>query len=233
MLFLKFYTYPPVEYPYVMRNIHQKPLKFTVHEIVDCGINDLLKPPFRHSKEKIRKWFELKTTGWKVVPDIPDIDREFKLKSGKDNVEESKELLEYLYDPCDPAHMPVVQGYYHDPGSFKKYGEWLIKIFGMPDKIGIGTMCKAGDKAKVQETVSVLRLLFPEAHIHAFGLRLQHLNAIDTLIDSWDSMSWTFPRGRGKASCKNKIERIQYFHDYLVAAKKYKTNLTSIVKLCA
>ena len=62
MVFERFYSYPPVEcgWPWVLRNIKQKPQLDCVHEIVDIGIYDLLKPPYRHSVEKLEKWVNLR-----------------------------------------------------------------------------------------------------------------------------------------------------------------------------
>ena len=79
MVFSRFYSYPPTEcgWPWVLRNIKQKPQPNAVHEVVDIGIYDLLKPPHQHSKDKLEKWMELETRGWKVVPDCPDLQGEF------------------------------------------------------------------------------------------------------------------------------------------------------------
>lgn len=215
----RFYTKPPVKkYNWILVNIKDAHLlkRFIhAHSIIDCGIHDLLKPPFRHSVERLETWASLETDGWKVVPDSPDLYGEFNLKAGIDNMDYSKQLLEEYYNPADESHLPVIQGHYHDPSSFVRYGKWFIEKFGTPAKIGIGTVCKAGSKARVQETVSGIRQLFPEAWIHVFGLRLHHLPGMSNLIDSFDSMSWTFPRGRGRASCRNKEDRERYFFEYL------------------
>ncbi len=224
---MRFYTYSKViDYPWVMRNIYQKPLPTFNHEIVDCSINDLLKPPYQHPEKKLKTWKQLKTIGWKVVPDCPDIDKEFKVKSGVDNVEYSKQLLLDLYDFKNPHHLPVIQGYYQDPNSFAEYGQWFLKNFGMPDKIGIGTICKASNKQAIAETFSLARKMFPDAWIHAFGLRMYHFEVVYPYMNSWDSMSWTFPRGPGKPSAKNKLMRTKYFADYIVRIdeKKIKRN---------
>lgn len=216
----RFYTYSRVvEYPWVMRNIKQKALVGTVHEIVDCGINDLLRDPYTHSMEKLRKWKTLEPNGWKVVPDCPDIKKEFNVKTDIDNVEYSKKLMRTLYRPEIESHLPVIQGYYHNPESFRDYGEWILREFGVPGKIGVGTVCKASDKQAVEKTFRFTRRLFPGAWVHAFGLRLQHFEAVYPYINSWDSMSWTFPRGPGRSS-RSKLERTQYFADYIKAVER-------------
>ena len=212
---IKFYTYAPVEYPWILRNIKQKPLDFASHEIVDCGIDDLKKDPHKHSFEKIQKWKNLKINGWKVVPDCPHIAKEFGIDTDIDNVEYSKELILELYNPEDKTQLPVIQGYYHEPESFRKYGQWFLKQYPIPKKIGIGTICKAGNARSVEETTKIARSLFPNTFIHIFGLRRQHLKLVYKYIDSYDSTAWTKSRESGKSSCRNKKERIQYFEDYI------------------
>lgn len=197
-----------------MRNIKQKPQKWFLHEIVDIGIYDLLKAPHRHSSNKLEKWKYLKTPGWKVVPDCPDIDKEFKIKSGVDNVEYSKKLLLEFYDPGDVSHLPVIQGNYDNPFSFRKYCTWFKSQFDEPEKIGLGTICKSGDKQAVKETAQIARNYFPKAWIHIFGLKMNHYPVVAENINSWDSMSWTFPRGAGRGSAKNRLQRDQFFAEY-------------------
>jgi len=220
---MKFYTYAPIEYPFILRNIKQKPKKWFLHEIVDIGIYDLLKPPHQHSEKKLLKWKNhSRDRSWKVVPDCPDIDGEYNIRSKIDNIEYSKELMEKYYIPGNPEHLPVIQGNYDNPGTFKKYGEWVLKNYPMPQKIAVGTCCKASDSKAVKEIFLIARGLFPKSKIHAFGLKMNHYSLVSDLIDSWDSMSWTFPRGKGQASAKNKKERETYFVNYLQSIPKQK-----------
>jgi hypothetical protein len=212
---MRFYTYAPIDYPYIMRNIKQKPRKNYKHEIVDIGIYDLLKSD-RHSDKKINKWKNLKTDGWKVVPDCPDLVGEFGKKTDVDNVEYSKQLLMDLFNPEDPSQLPVIQGYYDNYGSFVEFITWFKKEYGPHDKIAVGTMCKSGNRDFVKHALHYLRKQFPESFIHAFGLRLYHLKNVFAIIDSFDSMSWKFPRigGLGKASAKTHEFEL-YFQEYL------------------
>lgn len=215
---VRFYTYAPIEYPFILRNIKQKPLDWFLHEIVDIGIYDLLKEPYQHSEKKLKKWKNLVTPGWKVVPDCPDIDKEFKIKSGIDNVKYSKELLLEYYDPKDESQLPVIQGNYDNPFSFRKYCVWFISQFEEPKKIGLGTICKSGDKQAVKETGQIARKYFPNSWIHIFGLKMNHYPVVAENINSWDSMSWTFPRGvSGRKSAGKIVERQQYFAEYIEA----------------
>jgi hypothetical protein len=216
MTFKRFYTYPPVEcnHPWVLRNIKQKPIPCT-HEIVDIGIYDLLEPPYRHSHEKLMKWEELETSGWKVVPDCPDLRGEFDIYGGRDNLQYSWELLLEYYNPYDLTHIPVLQSYYEDLNSFKGYIQRFKAKYGQPEKIAVGSICKADNHNKGVKMLKIARRKFPDSWIHAFGLRFQQFKRAYHLIDSYDSTAWTFPRESGRSSCKNKEERIQFFYDYI------------------
>lgn len=199
----------------MLRNIKQKPQGDCLHEIVDIGIYDLLKPPHQHSKDKLEKWIELRTKGWKVVPDCPDLQGEFGRVVDFDNVVYSWELLGEYYDPDDPHHLPVLQSHYQDIQSFRDYIEQFKDVYGVVDKVAIGSIYKADDHDIGVGMLKIARREFPEAWIHAFGLRFQQLKRGFKYIDSFDSTSWTFPRTSGRGSCRNKEERISYFFDYI------------------
>ena len=66
---------------------------------------------------------------------------------------------------------------------------------------------------------------FPDTYLHAFGLRAGQISRIAPILDSYDSSAWTFPRtaevGKGRGSCKNKEERIQYFWEYIFRLPVY------------
>lgn len=216
MVFQRFYTYPPVEceHPWILRNIKQKPMDCT-HEIVDIGIYDLLKPPYRHSEEKLEIWTSLKTSGWKVVPDCPDLYGEFNRQVDFDNTEYSWELLTKYYNPYDESHLPVIQSHYENIKSYKRYIGQFKERYGQPDKIAIGSICKADNNEKAIQMLKIARREFPNSWIHAFGLRFKQFIKAKQYINSYDSTSWTFPRSSGRGSCKNQTERVQFFKDYM------------------
>lgn len=217
MVFKRFYTYPPLEceWPWVLRNINQKPQPQAEHEIVDIGIYDLLKPPHQHSAEKLNKWLNLKADGWKVVPDCPDLQGEFNKEVDFSNTEYSWELLTTYYIPDDPTHLPVLQSEYENIKSFKAYIKRFKEVYGVVDKVAIGSICKADDHDVGVKMLKIARREFPGSWIHAFGLMFQQFKRAHDLIDSYDSTSWTFPRYSGRSSCRNKGERIEYFWDYI------------------
>jgi hypothetical protein len=222
MVFQRFYTYPPdeCEWPWVLRNINQKPLP-CIHEIVDIGIYDLLKPPHRHSEEKLRKWEDLAPQGWKVVPDCPDLGGEFGCDVDFNNLEYSWWLLEKYYNPNDPNHLPVIQSHYNNIQSFKDYIERFKDKWGLVDKIAVGSICKLDDNITGARMLKIIRREFPDSWIHAFGLRFKQFRKVYKLINSYDSTAWTFPRTPGRGSCKNKAERIIYFNDYISILQPY------------
>jgi hypothetical protein len=69
----------------------------------------------------------------------------------------------------------------------------------------------------------MVRAQFPDAWIHAFGLRVNYLDELDGIIDSFDSTAWTYPRGRGGHSARNKKEKIEYFREYLKRIDYYES----------
>lgn len=216
MVFQRFYTYPPVEckWQWILRNIKQKPLPCT-HEIVDIGIYDLLKPPYQHSEDKLKKWIELDTDGWKVVPDCPDLQGEFGREIDFSNTEYSWALLRKYYNQKDTTHLPVLQSEYQNIKSFKEYIKRFKDEYGRVDKVAVGSICKADNHDIGVKMLKIARREFPDSWIHAFGLRFQQFKRAYSLIDSYDSTSWTFPRSSGRGSCKNLEERVEFFNDYI------------------
>lgn len=218
-----FFTYAPEEckHPYILRNIKQKPQNHDNFEIVDIGIYDLLQYPNTHPTEKIEAWKQLKTEGWKVVPDCPDLSGEFKIDVDFINTDYSWELLQELYDPSDVHQIPVIQSEYGNANSLRIYCEKFIEHYGKPEKIACGSICKMDSSEKTKQLLKIVRRYFPDTWIHAFGLKLNHFKKVKHLINSFDSTSWTFPRTPGRPSCKNKEQCIEYFYEYMDVVNSY------------
>lgn len=224
-----------IDYPYILSNLNQN-MKYEttiLHEIIDCGINDLLKAPYSHSQKKLRKWQRIKTKKWpiwKVIPDCPDMIKEFQLKIEKkkpifnnifNNIAYSKQLLQEYYNPADLTHLPVIQSRFMDVESARNYAIWFLKNYDPPPQIGIGSACKANNKVGITQIVQIIRKKFPKSWIHAFGLKLNHLEAVFPYINSYDSASWSFPRGHGRAAlpwaAMRTFEANSYFQEYIEA----------------
>jgi hypothetical protein len=275
-MFERYYTYAPEDcvtylgirinqsWPWILRNIKQQPQRTAEHEIVDIGIYDLLHIPFCHSEEKINKWKELKTEGWKVVPDCPDINGEFrstifnnlmKLKkkvSNKygelsvhiqrfigywwdylptfDTVSYSWNLLTELFDPTDEHHLPVIQCKYQNFKSYKQYIKRFKDKYGEHDKIAVGSICKADDNVLAVKMLKYLKQCFRTSWIHAFGLRMTQFRNAYQYIDSFDSMSFKFPRSGGRPSCRYNWECLQYFWEYIAILVMYMSFENDVVQ---
>lgn len=251
-MFKRFYSLPPrkINYPYILVNIKDvKELEKRNYDhcIVDCGIYDLLKPPFRHDEEKLKKWQELEVTnGWKVVPDCPSLLYEFGIDINYLNTDYSKELIENFYIPTDKSHLPVLQSHIVKnsesyKNSVKDFVKWFKRNYDEPDALGMGSACKAGNKKMVLWICHYLRLQFPNSWIHAFGLRMQHFKAVYRIIDSFDSMSWKFMRPNrqkqvfGKAgialrSANTIKEEVVYYNDYINDLKEINNRYTSLLE---
>jgi len=71
------------------------------------------------------------------------------------------------------------------------------------------------NKATVFKMHKIVRKEFPHTWIHTFGLRFQHFKKVYRLINSYDSMSWTFSRKSGELTCSKKPECVRYFNNYI------------------
>jgi len=221
-MFQRFYAYPPVEceWDWILRNMYEKliPCK---HEIVDIKVYDLTKddPIYpQHPKDKLKKWVELETNGWKVVPDCPDFKGELHKNCQEweiDTIGYSHELLQKYY--TDPINqLPVIQTLANDLSSLNSYCEWFKQEFETPQQVAVsGSICRVENIDFVYRGVKIVRRHFPNTWIHLFAPRLHHIKRLYPLIESFDSSCWTFPRVPGQASCKNLDERVEYFWKYL------------------
>ena len=176
--------------------------------------------------KKLRSFQKLSTPGWKTVPDCPDLKGEFQVDIDFNTLEYSWELLLKFYDPGNPHHLPVIQGYYNNPESYRNYCKRFIKEFGKPNKVAVGTVCKSDNIFLTEEIAIMTRKYFPDAWIHFFGLKLHHLRRSWMYINSYDSCSWTWPRNNKSGNNRrpqatNKSTKIQYFNEYVEQIQKY------------
>ena len=212
---MRFYTLPPykIRWPYTLRNINQPFRCFTIEEIVDIGIYDLVNGSQEYSKEKLKKWEYLIPRGYKVVPDCPDLEGEFGKKMDFCNIEYSLELLEKYYNPDDSTHIPVLQSKFQKMESVESYIKEFKKRYEDPEFLAVGSVCKAIPTFSI-EACKLIRKEFPDSRIHAFGLRLRALNGVKDVIDSFDTTSWSFSPTEYR-SARNADEKREFFWSYI------------------
>jgi hypothetical protein len=121
--------------------------------------------------------------------------------------------------------LPVIQGRYLNKFSFLESAKQLHDLIGDYPQVAIGTVCKCQNLDFIEYCCKVARRFFPKSWIHAFGLTLTALPRVKHLINSFDSMAWTFPNVKGGHSCKNLKERRLYFHRYLGRLKELAPNV--------
>lgn len=222
----RFYTLPvDVDYPYILVNIfnYKKLKQFNFkHAILDSGVNRIFyKWRMREYPKHILKGivYTAKQLSqiydgriWVTIPDYPD-DYYPSLIDG--NVEKTLRNIEEFICIDGVEWLPVIQSRNLDVLSFhESCGKAREILKGYP-RIAIGTVCKTRRLDFITYCCITARKYFPNSWIHAFGLTLNALPRVKDVIDSWDSLAWTYPRRSGEASCRNKRERIEYFNNYI------------------
>jgi len=216
---VRFYAYePPIPYPFHFTNVMRYKYFFRVefkHGLLDCGVGVFRRgrdypPGFLKRYEFIaRQLGEIFGDRlWIVIPDYCD-----DYMHVPNNVEKTLRNIEYFSRIDGVEWLPVIQSRYLDVESFRKSCE-ALKPYRF-EKLAIGAVCKTNNVEYIRKCCSIARRYFPNAWLHAFGLTLRALPAVRDLIDSFDSSAYTFPRGSGYPSCKDREMRIKYFKEYL------------------
>ena len=228
----RFYTLPDedVAYPFLMVNRKNYQVLFKrqfKHAIVDSGVMDfrdknVKEYPSSFLKNWIWKAQQLqeiwKNKIWFVIPDYPD---DYNPGQFGDNISKTLKNIEYYLSEAPHVNwLPVIQARYLNKFSFLESAKKLHSLIGDYPHIAIGTVCKCRKLDFIVYCCKVARKFFPNSWIHAFGLTLSALPKVAQIIDSFDSMAWTFPRTSGH-SCKNKQERLEYFYAYLEKVKPF------------
>jgi len=60
-------------------------------------------------------------------------------------------------------------------------------------RIAIGTVCKTERVEFIEYCSKVARRQFPRSWIHSFGLTLRTIPRVKHLINSFDSLAWSYP----------------------------------------
>jgi len=238
---MRFYTLPPsydIEYPYLCAPIHKWRALLKrkwEHAIIDCGV-------LIFKKEKVKeypKWFLnsyhfkakslteiFKGRVWVVIPDYPD---DYNPGAIHDSVEKTLANMERFVRLGGVNWLPSIQSKFLDIDSFidscKRTREIIKKDY---PRVAIGTICKTNNLAFIKKCCRIARAYFPNSWIHAFGLGLKALPFVKHLLDSFDTMAWTFPRSPW-LSCKNLLKAREYFKAYIKKVEeKLKTPQTLV-----
>jgi len=223
---MRFYTTPPngVQYPYLLVNPRtRKTLRRREfeHAIADSGVLIFHDPKVKDYPPYFLKEWEYHAKiltdmydekVWCTIPDYPD---DYNPGQFGDNVSKTLQNIEDFITIDGVNWLISLQSQFLNIFTFTKAIQGVKDLVGDYPRIAIGTVCKTNNLDFIENCCKVARAHFPHSWIHAYGLTLTALPRVNGWLDSFDSMAWTFPRGRGRGSCKNKEERLQYFNEYL------------------
>lgn len=107
--------------------------------------------------------------------------------------------------------MPVLQGY--EPGDYaahiRAYGDRLTPNLW----VGVGSVCKRNSKPdRIVEVLAAIHGVRPDLRLHGFGVKRTALaNAgVLAMLDSADSMAWSFAARYGGRNSNSAVEAIGY-----------------------
>jgi len=234
-----FYTLPPadISYPYILINLnrpapglryirkHKDSIKSV---IIDSGVEIFRDPqvydyPRGHEHKLLsiyKKVRRLVKDTWAVIPDYPDDYRPAGLwAGGLTNIDRTVRNVEYYtQNYADVNFIIPVQGFNNSPSSiltslskYKKLG--ILKKY---DYFAVANLCVSKRVKNIIKTLYLARWALPGRYIHAFGINTFAARKARYIINSFDSLAWTFPRSSGRPSCKNKASRIRYFAEYIM-----------------
>jgi hypothetical protein len=197
------------------------------HAILDCGVELFKSNPslkdypqsfLEHWKRKAKQLTEIFGDKlWVTIPDYPD---DFNPGQFGDNVAKTLQNIRDFIAIDSVNWLPSIQSRYLNRFSFLESCEAVRDLIGDYPRVAIGTVCKTNKISFIEYCCKATKLYFPNNHIHAFGLTLKALPKVTKTITSWDSIAYTFPRERGKGSCKNLSERKMFFYAYLERIKQ-------------
>jgi len=206
---IKFFTCPPKPYPYILINVlHPKFsfLKYAEEVIIDSGIEIFRNPnvkdyPRDHLSKLIKVYLKAKAIMHQkpIYVTCPDYCDDYHPKSlwlneKYTNIERTVDnVLKYTKEY--PWMLITIQSHNKKPDSIRKCIE-LYREYGILEKFdyfALGNLCVEPDIELIYKTVKNARNQLKDKKIHVFGLKLNVLKKIFTLIDSFDSMAWTRP----------------------------------------
>jgi len=234
---MRFFTLPPCEvfWPYILVNANNPShgMKYlrrwgrgveTV--ILDSGVEIFRNPevkdyPLGHIKHMLITYHQIRqlcpnSEVYLTCPDYPDDYNPGSLWLSEEvtNIERTAENIRMCVSKYPDVNWLIpLQGHYRKPRSVLKMINLIADILDEWDYVALANLCVERSWKVVRDTYNLARLMLPRHRIHVFGLDLDYAKRLRPY--SFDSLAYTFPRGRGRASCKNKDERIAYFHAFI------------------
>jgi len=225
---MRFYTLPPrgVEWPYLLvnpRNYKELFKRKFEHAILDSGVLIFLDPKIKDYPKWFIKKYPQKAKGltevfgdrlWVTIPDLPD---DHNPGQFGDNVSKTLERIEHFVTIDGVNWLPVIQSRYLNRFSFLEACQRTYDLIGDYPRVAIGTVCKCRRLDFIEYCSIIARRFFPNSWIHAFGLTLRALPRIIGIIDSFDSLAYSFRlrNGYGNLRAKTHHERVRYFYAYI------------------
>lgn len=244
---LRFYSLPPrkLRWPFIFVNAstyQELRGRQFLHAILDPAVERFLHNPnlkdyppsflFRYRQRAEILTHQTQGRLWVTIPDYPD---DYHPRQFGDNVSKTLKNIEHFLSIEKVNWLPVIQARYLDIFSFHESCQRTREIIGDYPRVAIGTVCKTNKLSFIEGCCKVARKFFPNSHIHAFGLTLKAIPKVATLIDSFDSMAWTFPRNKFREwSIKTGLKPfpnphwsydseacIPYFHAYVERLRQF------------
>jgi hypothetical protein len=239
-----------VDWPYLLVNPNNYRALFRCkfkHAILDCGVEAFKKnlnlKGYPKSFLENWKWKAKQLTeifGERLFVTIPDYPDDFHPGQFGDNVSKTLANIKEFVSVEGVNWLPSIQSQYLNRFSFLESCQRVKEIIGDYPQVAIGTVCKTNNLSFIEYCCKVARKFFPKSHVHAFGLTLKALPRLKWTITSWDSLvpecgrtkwrywlldsfdslSYSFPRESGKSSCRNLSERQKFFYAYLERVKQ-------------
>jgi len=162
-----------------------------------------------------------------VIPDYPDdyVDvwkQKHALWLGnKCNIERTVENIIHYWDKYHKEFnlMIPLQGYYEQPLSVTKSIVLLNEsgILKQAKYFGIANLCSTRKSSLIIQTCKHVRGYLQDKWLHVFGASLKAIRQLvkRSVINSYDSTAYTFPRTPNRSSCRSERERIDFFIEYL------------------
>jgi queuine/archaeosine tRNA-ribosyltransferase len=208
-------------------------LRYAEEVIIDSGVEIFRNPdvkdyPKDHLSRVIDVYLKVRSVVYPkpiyvVCPDYCDDyhPKSLWISESYTNIERTVEnVLKYTERYKWVTWLPVIQGWNKKPDSVLRCIK-LYREYGIIDKFdyfAIGNLCVEPDVDIIYRTVKFVRGELSDKKLHVFGLKLNALKKVFSLIDSFDSMAWTRPVDsslNANYSCKTQEERVRFFERWL------------------